>query len=151
MNKIHKKSLIILITIILIDQVIKYLFVSGYNNNGKCISFILTFNKGVAFSIGAFLDEWLKYIQLVMVSGVLIYVFYLKEVCYAFPAGLLLGGAFSNVYDRFIHGGVVDYVYWHCGFDFAIFNLADVLIDIAVVLILYINYKNGAELNKGVK
>ena len=76
-----------------------------------------------------------------MVTAVLGYVFYLKQICYAFPAGLLLGGAFSNIYDRFIHGGVVDMVYWHCGFNFAVFNFADVMIDVAVVWILILNYK----------
>ena len=61
---------------------------------------------------------------------------------------MLLAGGVSNILDRFVHGGVVDYVYWHCWFDFAIFNLADVLIDIGVVLILYINYKTSKEEEK---
>jgi signal peptidase II len=39
-----------------------------------------------------------------------------------------------------LHGGVVDYVFWHCGFDFAVFNFADVMIDVAVVLILLIHF-----------
>jgi signal peptidase II len=90
----------------------------------------------------SFLDEYLKYIQLILVSGVLGYTIYLKKICYAMPVGILLGGAFSNVYDRFIYGGVVDMVYWHCGFDFAIFNFADVMIDLSVVMILWIYYKN---------
>ena len=89
----------------------------------------------------AFLDEWLKYIQLVLVLGILIYIIVLKEMCYAFPIGLLLGGAFSNVYDRFIHEGVVDMVFWHCGFNFAVFNFADVMIDVAVVYLLVLNFK----------
>jgi len=94
------------------------------------------------------LQEGLKYIQLVMVSGVVAYVIYLKQLCYAFPAGLLLGGAFSNVYDRFIHGGVVDMFYWHAWpypmlgqNGFAVFNFADVMIDLAVVWILFLNFK----------
>ena len=62
---------------------------------------------------------------------------------YYIPVALLFSGAISNVYDRFIHIGVVDYVYWHCKFDFAIFNLADVLIDLAVAIILYKGFKNG--------
>jgi signal peptidase II len=109
---------------------------------------ILVYNKGVAFSMFAFLEEWLKYIQLALVTAVLGYVFYLKQLCYAFPAGLLLGGAFSNIYDRFVHGGVVDMFYWH-GWPypmmgqtgFAVFNFADIMIDVAVVWILLLNYK----------
>ena len=130
-----------LVGIFIIDQNIKMLFVDGFRYYTECIDLILVYNKGVAFSMLSFLDEWLKYIQIVMVSGVLIYIYYLNKICYAFPAGLLLGGAFSNIYDRFIHGGVVDMVYWHCGFNFAVFNFADVMIDVAVVWILILNYK----------
>jgi signal peptidase II len=99
------------------------------------------YNKGVAFSMLSFLDEYLKYIQLVLVTGIVVYVFYLGKLCYAIPMGFLLGGAFSNIYDRFIHGGVVDMVYWHCGFNFAVFNFADVMIDVAVVWLLTLNFK----------
>ena len=137
-------SLIFLFTLVgifVIDQNIKTLFVEGFRYYTECIDLILVYNKGVAFSMLSFLDGWLKYIQLFIVSGVLLYIFYLKKVCFAFPAGLLLGGAFSNVYDRFIHGGVVDMVYWHCGFNFAVFNFADVMIDVAVVWFLILNYK----------
>ncbi|TKI68574.1 lipoprotein signal peptidase [Sulfurimonas crateris] len=127
--------------IFVIDQNIKSLFVDGWRYYGECIDLILVYNKGVAFSMFAFLDGALKYIQLVLILGVFGYIIYLKQLCYAFPAGLLLGGAVSNIYDRFIHGGVVDMVYWHCGFDFAVFNFADVVIDIAVVWILVLNFK----------
>ena len=127
--------------VFIIDQNIKMLFVDGFRYYSECIDLILVYNKGVAFSMFAFLAENLKYIQLAMVSALLAYVFYLKKLCYALPVGLLLGGAFSNIYDRFIHGGVVDMVYWHCGFDFAVFNFADVMIDIAVVWILILNFK----------
>jgi len=130
-----------LIGIFIIDQNIKMLFVDGFRYYTDCIDLILVYNKGVAFSMFAFLAEYLKYIQLVLVTGVLAYVFYLKKLCYAFPMGLLLGGAFSNIYDRFIHAGVVDMVYWHCGFNFAVFNFADVMIDVAVVWILILNFK----------
>ena len=130
-----------LVGIFIIDQNIKSLFVDGFRYYTECIDLILVYNKGVAFSMFAFLAEYLKYIQLVLVFGVMGYVLYLKKLCYALPVGILLGGAFSNIYDRFIHGGVVDMVYWHCGFNFAVFNFADVMIDIAVVWILLLNFK----------
>lgn len=127
--------------VFIVDQNIKSLFVDGYRYYTDCIDLILVYNKGVAFSMFSFLAEYLKYIQLVLVVGVLGYVFYLKKICYALPSGILLGGAFSNIYDRFIHEGVVDMVYWHCGFDFAVFNFADVMIDLAVVWIMLLNFK----------
>ena len=143
-NHILRLGAVILFTLVgvfIIDQNIKTLFVDGFRYYADCIDLILVYNKGVAFSMFSFLEGYLKYIQLALVLGVLVYVFYLGKLCYAFPAGLLLGGAFSNIYDRFIHEGVVDMVYWHCGFDFAVFNFADVMIDVAVVWILILNYK----------
>ncbi|HHH37096.1 MAG TPA: lipoprotein signal peptidase [Epsilonproteobacteria bacterium] len=125
----------------LIDQNIKALFVHGYFWDSQCLSLELHYNKGVAFSMLAFLGPYLKWIQLVLVAGILGYVLYegyLKK--YAFPLGLLIGAALGNLYDRFVHGGVVDYVAWHCGFDFAVFNYADVMIDLAVVWILLAAY-----------
>jgi len=127
--------------IFIIDQNIKSLFVEGFRYYTECIDLILVYNKGVAFSMFAFLDEYLKYIQLVLVTGVLVYVVWMQKICYALPVGILLGGAFSNIYDRFIHEGVVDMVYWHCGFDFAVFNFADVMIDFAVAWLLLLNFK----------
>ncbi len=124
-----------------IDQNIKILFVDGYYHAGSCIDLELHYNKGVAFSMFAFLGPYLKWIQSLLVLGILYYVFsegYLKR--YAFPIGLLVGGALGNVYDRFIHGGVVDYIAWHCGFNFAVFNYADIAIDLAVVWILIMVY-----------
>lgn len=143
-NRTFKLSAILLFAlggIFIIDQNIKTLFVDGFRYYTNCIDLILIYNKGVAFSMFAFLQEWLKYIQIVLVLGMLGYVFYLKKLCYAFPVGIMVGAAISNIYDRFTHEGVVDMVYWHCGFDFAVFNFADVMIDLAVVWILILNFK----------
>ncbi len=106
-----------------------------------CINMRLIFNYGVAFSMLSFLDEYLKWLQLLLIAGVLVYVIRLKKFCYMAPSGILIGAGLSNIYDRFVHGGVVDYIFWHCGFDFAIFNFADVMIDFAVLWLLILNLK----------
>jgi signal peptidase II len=132
--------LIVLATFI-IDQNIKTLFVEGYYRAGECIDLVLYYNKGVAFSMFASLGAYLKWIQALLVLVILYVIFkenYLQR--YAIPAGLLIGGALGNVYDRFIHEGVVDYVAWHCGFNFAVFNFADVAIDFAVFCIVIMLY-----------
>lgn len=123
------------------DQALKTIFVEGFRYYTQCIDLILVYNKGVAFSMFAFLAESLKWIQLALLVGVVGYTLWLKQRCYLLPIGVMVGAGLSNVADRFIHGGVVDYVYWHCGFNFAVFNAADVMIDIAVVWLLILNYK----------
>jgi len=128
--------------IFVIDQNIKAIFLDGFEWGNECITFALTLNRGIAFSMLSFLGENLKYIQLVLICGVLAYAIFKKELFerYSLPLGILLGAGCSNIYDRFLHGGVVDYVYWHCGFDFAIFNFADVMIDLSIAIIFYLNY-----------
>ncbi len=150
-NKLLRISAILffsLLGVFIIDQNIKGLFIDGFRYYSDYFDLILVYNKGVAFSMFSFLQEYLKYLQLAIVSGVLIYILYLKKLCYALPSGILLGGAFSNIYDRFIHEGVVDMVYWHAWpypifgeVGFAVFNFADVMIDVAVVWFLILNYK----------
>lgn len=133
--------ILVLLGTFIIDQNIKSLFVNGYYRAGECIDLELHYNKGVAFSMFAFLGPYLKWIQSALIIGILYAIFawgYVKR--YTFPVGLLVGGALGNLYDRFIHGGVVDYVAWHCGFNFAVFNFADVAIDAAVVWILIMVY-----------
>jgi signal peptidase II len=110
---------------------------------GDCISLILAYNKGVAFSMLSFLEDSLKYIQIGILIGLVGYLWFEKNIFskYYIPIALILAGGGSNILDRFLHQGVVDYVYWHCGFEFAIFNFADVMIDLAVVLIIFWHYK----------
>lgn len=134
---------------ITIDQNIKSLFVDGlYHLETSCINLELHYNRGVAFSMFSFLGEYLKWIQLaliILIIGFVIYEGYIKK--YPFAIGLIIGGAIGNLYDRFTQNGVVDYVAWHCGFNFAVFNYADVMIDLGVAIILIISiFFNGKKL-----
>lgn len=131
------------IGIFLIDQNLKSLFLNGYRYNGEYISLILVFNQGVAFSMLAFLQEYLKYIQLAIFIFISIYLVFEKEIFlrYSLPIGILYGAGIGNLHDRFAYKGVVDYIYWHKWFNFAVFNFADIMIDFAVVWIIFVSYK----------
>lgn len=98
----------------------------------------LVLNKGVAFSMFAFLQGYLKFIHLALIVVLFIYLFYqksfLKEHNIAFA--MILSAGSSNLLDRFVYDGVVDMFFWHKWFEFAIFNLADVMINIGVALVL---------------
>ncbi len=145
------KSFVVFLTasvgIFIIDQNLKSLFLNGFRWSGEYISLVLVFNKGVAFSMFSFLKEYLKYIQLGIFALITLYLFLNREIfCrYSLPLGILYGAGLSNIYDRFVYGGVVDYIYWHKWFDFAVFNFADMMIDLSVVLILFISYKKRGE------
>lgn len=151
MKKQLKRAFYIFIVLFLIDQAVKYGFVNfDWDVDGPYMSLQLAYNYGVAFSMFAFLAEYLKYLQLLIVFGGIIYLYKNQDVIkeYYLPIALLFAGGLSNILDRFTYGGVVDYFYWHYGFEFAIFNFADVLIDLAVVIIIYKQIKQSREEKK---
>lgn len=129
--------MLIAVLAIAADQYVKSIILDGYRWYSDYVSIIYVLNDGVAFSMLSFLQGYLKYLQIAVLFFALIYVSsngYLKK--YPLELGLIFGSGASNIYDRFIHGGVVDYIYYHHWFEFAVFNLADVLIDIGVGLLI---------------
>ena len=146
-----KIAITIFIIVFIVDQVVKYGFANlGWDVDGPYMSLTLAYNYGVAFSMFAFLADYLKYIQLGIVLIAVIYLIKNEEVFkeYYIPIALLFAGGLSNILDRFTYGGVVDYFYWHYGFEFAIFNFADVIIDLAVAIIIYKQIKQSREEKK---
>ena len=138
MSKSFIKFALIFCLVFIIDQIIKWIFLNGFSYKSSWIDLVLTFNKGVAFSMFAFLGEYLKIIQIILMALLFSYLMIEKTLFRSYPIalGLIFGGGASNVLDRFIHGGVVDYVFWHKWFEFAVFNFADVMIDLGVVIII---------------
>lgn len=151
MRKEYKLSIIIFICIFAFDQFIKYAFVNfSWEVDGPYMSLKLAYNYGVAFSMFAFLQEYLKYIQLLIALIATIYLLKNKEVFYKYflPISVLYAAGLSNILDRFTYGAVVDYFYWHYGFEFAIFNIADVMINIAVAILIFMQIKEARDEKK---
>lgn len=141
------KFWIIFVIVFALDQASKYLFLQGLEYKGEFFDLVLTYNTGVAFSMFAFLGAYLKYIQLVFIVVLFGYLFYQKEFLktHHVAFAIMLSAGCSNLLDRFVHIGVVDFVFWHKWFEFAVFNLADVMINISVVLILIKEFLNKGE------
>lgn len=148
-----KKRLIIflglLFSLILIDQCIKWFMIIKVQPHGidgfhmiwdfPVISIALVFNTGVAFSFLTELGEYLKFIQIGLIAFLIVVLCLQRQLFqdHYIPFGMMFGGGISNVLDRFLHGGVVDYIYWHYKFDFPIFNFADIIIDCGIALFLW--------------
>ncbi|EEO8728453.1 signal peptidase II [Campylobacter coli] len=141
MVKRYKTILIFILVFIAVfafDQWVKSLTLSGLRWQSEYLDLTYALNTGVAFSMFSFLEHYLKYLHLALILALVIYLLwqkqFLREHLVAF--GMMLGVGCSNLLDRFIHGGVVDMFFWHKWFHFAIFNVADVMINISVALIL---------------
>lgn len=130
---------------VLFDQLIKngLLFFMNY---GQSITIIKNFfnitligNTGAAFSILSSNTILLIIISVVVLN--VLYFFFIKgktltdfeQVSY----GLLIGGILGNLIDRVLRMQVVDYLDFNIfGYNFPVFNLADIVIVISMVLIV---------------
>ena len=129
---------------ILFDQLIKngLLFFMSFGQSITVIpnffSITLIGNTGAAFSILSSNTLLLIVISVVVLN--LIYFFLIKgkklndfeQISY----GLLIGGIIGNLIDRALHMQVIDYLdFTFFGYNFPVFNLADIAIVISMVFI----------------
>jgi signal peptidase II len=62
--------------------------------------------------------------------------------------GLVIGGALGNLIDRLLYGKVADFFHFHgFGYDWYVFNLADLAITLGAVAIIYDVLKPQEQLN----
>lgn len=135
-----KKEFGIIGLFILIDQIVK-LFAMHITNPITIIpnflQLIYVQNFGVAWSM--FNNKMLLIIAFSAVAiCYLIYILrqYRTHLIIHFGILMMLGGAIGNVLDRLIRGFVVDYIdVVIFGYDFPVFNIADMLLVCGVILI----------------
>lgn len=100
----------------------------------------LLHNPGAAFSFLAGHDGWQRWLfALIAVGasvGLTVWLSRLKrgETWLAASLALIIGGALGNLYDRLMHGYVVDFLSFHWGsYYFPAFNLADTAITLGAM------------------
>lgn len=111
-------------------------------------------NQGAAFNM--FDTNGPILVVLIAVAVAVIGYLYLRMLntgtwLYKLIFGLIIGGAAGNLFDRFLHGSVIDFIWFRIpqiGFNFAIFNLADASISVGVVL-LFITLLFGGMRSRG--
>ena len=138
--------------IILIDQISKFLVLKtiGFDRSKNIIPNILNFtivkNKGAAFSLFSNSTTFLTILS--VFASLLLIIFILKSPprSYWNSLGLayLLGGTIGNGIDRLFKGYVIDF-FELLPIDFAIFNIADISINIAIICFLIAIFMNKSQ------
>lgn len=139
-----KKILPISLLFVVIDQVVKILVINKMAlqqsitiiNNFFNITYVR--NTGAAWSILS--GNVLLLIMISVLALVTIYYYLIKDkdlnkidiVSYS----MLIGGIIGNLIDRIVHGYVIDYLdFTIFNYNFPIFNIADTLIVISIIII----------------
>lgn len=150
-----KKILLITLYCLLFDQIIKFL-VSKYITNvtiiPNFISLIYAENDGVAFSMLSGSRIIIIIISIILLSFLAYYMnkdYVSKkkdDILMDISYGLLFGGILGNLLDRIIRGIVIDYISINIiGYHFPIFNLADVMITIGVIIMIIRTLKSESK------
>ncbi len=142
-----KKSFLLSIIVIILDQIIKYFINNNLTSNiviiGDFFSITKAHNTGAAFSIFSNQRIFLIIVSLLILIILckLIKDYKLnKRNIIAFA--LLIGGLIGNLIDRIFLGYVIDYLSFEFGnYSFPIFNLADTCIVIGVGLLFIATMK----------
>ena len=140
-NRTTKKKIILLLIgvfLIIIDQAAKFLLTQKELTlipNVLNISYLQ--NEGVVF--GLFNGDLLVIMAVTAVIlgfivKLIIHYFNEKKFVYATSLILILSGGFSNLLDRILRGYVIDYINITL-FKFPIFNIADILITLGVIIL----------------
>lgn len=123
---------IVAFIVILLDQVSKLLVI----NNMKLFEtiplikgvFHLTYVQNTGAAFGIFQDANIIFILLALtiITVILVYTYRMKvkDKLTLIILGMIIGGAFGNLIDRFIHKAVIDFLDFRL-INFAIFNIAD--------------------------
>lgn len=115
-------------------------------------NFTLLHNTGAAFSFLAGADGWQRWffviLALVVSAALVLWLRKLEryETWTAIAIALILGGALGNVYDRIVHGYVVDFLhfYWQ-NWHFPAFNLADTAITIGAAMMIIDTFRKPTD------
>ena len=136
----NKKILLIILSIILlIDQLSKIIILNTINEIKVIIPKLLEIevikNIGIAFGLN---DGNLKNIFITMIILIIIINFIIKQQNnidkkMTIALSLILGGGISNLIDRIIRGGIIDFIKVST---FPIFNIADISIVIGWILLI---------------
>ncbi len=105
------------------------------------LSLFRTYNQGIAFSLFSSLGDKALIALTLVIMAFVIWLWrqaHISRLWARLGFALVLGGALGNLVDRIVHGHVIDFVLFHVGnWSFAVFNLADSLISVGAVLILF--------------
>ncbi len=145
-NLTSKSLFIISITVILIDQLSKFLIVQAIGKN-KAVTLIphvinirLVRNTGAAFSLLENSTNFLGILSFLVSTGLILWIWRSKKMPIMKGLGFsfLLGGCIGNGLDRWLLGYVNDFIEL-IPISFPIFNAADIAINLALICLIIDN------------
>ncbi len=144
-RKADKLIIVISLFFVLIDQIVKLVVINNMNLNQSIVVinnfFSISYVRNIGAAFGLFAGK-----QILLIIVTMIFIYFLidyilkikkKDVFKIIYFSMILSGAIGNLIDRIFRGFVIDYLDFKLLFyDFPVFNLADILIVVGMLLFL---------------
>ena len=117
------------------------------------VSITFTWNKGAGWSLFSDHTLLLTIFTGILIVGIILLIIFFKpkSLVYAIGMSMILAGAIGNFIDRVVFGAVRDFICLEF-ISFPIFNFADMLLTVGVILLcIWLVFLSGKKENKNAK
>ena len=140
--------LAVALAVFLLDQFTKVLILGYYQLGDSTyvtgfFNVVRAHNTGAAFSFLAAASGWQRWFFTIIGIAAAVFIVWLLrshagQKLFSFALACILGGAVGNVFDRLVHGYVVDFiqVHWNNAYYFPAFNIADCAITVGAACLI---------------
>jgi signal peptidase II len=146
----------IVISVYFIDRLTKMFVIQLDKNNlgsdifnSTYLNIVLIWNKGIAFGLLSFNEDYLYNILSVIISMIVVVLVIMSIKSQGFKRYSLLmviGGALGNLHDRIFFKAVPDFIDFHIGsFHWFIFNVSDIFITFGIIFLIVLEISSNKE------
>jgi signal peptidase II len=156
LNKNFYINFSIVISVYFFDRLTKMFVIQLDKNNfgsdifnSTYLNIDLIWNKGIAFGLLSFNEDYLYNILSVIISMIVVVLVIMSIKSWGFKRYSLLmviGGALGNLHDRIFFKAVPDFIDFHIGsFHWFIFNVSDIFITFGIILLIVLEISSNKE------
>ena len=156
LNKNFYINFSIIISVYFIDRLTKMFVIQLDKNNlgsdifnSTYLNIVLIWNKGIAFGLLSFNEDYLYNILSAIISMIVVVLVIMSIKSQGFKRYSLLmviGGALGNLHDRIFFKAVPDFIDFHIGsFHWFIFNVSDIFITFGIIFLIVLEISSNKE------
>ena len=156
LNKNFYINFSIVISVYFFDRLTKMFVIQLDKNNfgsdifnSTYLNIVLIWNRGIAFGLLSFNEDYLYNILSIIISMIVVALFIMSIKSQGFKRYSLLmviGGALGNLHDRIFFKAVPDFIDFHIGgFNWFIFNVSDIFITFGIIFLIVLEISSNKE------
>ncbi len=143
------RGIAIALTSFALDQASKYAlaaYLPPYSRSRISITPFMDFvhirNSGISYGLFSGMGTWGRIALIAITLGVIVicgvWLARARDRWRSLALGLILGGGVGNLWDRIIHGAVVDFISLHAfSYYWYVFNLADIWLTFGIIMLFW--------------